>query len=88
MKRLQVYLPKDLMENLRLYAQSQGIPLAEALREAGREFSAKPKIKKEIKALIKKQKKSSKNPFIEMAGMLGSGPTDASMTVDDIYDDS
>lgn len=74
------------MENLRLYAQSQGIPLAEALREAGKEFSNKPIVKKEIKAIKKRQKKSQKNPFIAMAGMLGSGPTDASMTVDDIYD--
>ncbi len=87
MKRLQVYLPEDLLENLRLYAQSQGIPLAEALREAGKEFSAKPQIQKKIKKAAVKKKMAKKNPFLAMAGMLGKGPTDASMTVDDIYDD-
>ncbi|OGG14808.1 hypothetical protein A2773_06940 [Candidatus Gottesmanbacteria bacterium RIFCSPHIGHO2_01_FULL_39_10] len=87
MKRLQVYLPEDLMENLRLYAQSQGIPLAEAIREAGKEFSNKPSVKKEIKKSKKRQQTREKDPILAMAGMLGAGPTDASMTVDDIYDD-
>ncbi|MBI2612013.1 hypothetical protein HYW54_04700 [Candidatus Gottesmanbacteria bacterium] len=87
MKRLQVYLPEELMEDLRLYAQSQGIPLAEALREAGKEFSNRPEIKKEIKKAAAKIKITKKNPFLAMAGMLGRGPTDASVTVDDIYDD-
>lgn len=87
MKRLQVYLPEDLLENLRLYAQSRGIPLAEALRLAGKEFTTKPTIKREIKAVLEKKKKTKNNPFLAMAGMLGIGPTDASTTVDDIYDD-
>lgn len=87
MKRLQVYLPEDLLENLRLYAQSCGIPLAEAIRKAGKEFSNKPAIKKEIQMTKKRQKKEKQNPFIAMAGMLGSGPTNGSTTVDDIYDD-
>lgn len=87
MKRLQVYLPEELLNDLRLYAQSRGIPLAEALREAGREFSNKPVVKKEIKQLKIKKKKTSQNPFLDMIGILGKGPTDASMTVDDIYDD-
>ena len=87
MKRLQVYLPEDLLENLRLYAQSQGIPLAEAIREAGKEFSHKPTVKKEIKIMKRKRKTYEKDPILAMAGMLGAGPTDASMTVDDIYDD-
>lgn len=87
MKRLQVYIPEDLLENLRLYAQSRGIPLAEAIRQAGKEFSSKPVIRKQIKEAQIRKKKSVKNPFIAMAGMLGRGPTNASMTVDDIYDD-
>lgn len=87
MKRLQVYLPESLLESLRLYAQSRGIPLAEALRQAGKEFSSKPLIRKQIKEAQFRKKKSVKNPFITMAGMLGRGPTNASMTVDDIYDD-
>ena len=87
MKRLQVYLPEELLNNLRLYAQSRGIPLAETLREAGMAFSHQPRIKKKIQELKKKAKRSEQNPFIAMAGMLGPGPTDASMTVDDIYDD-
>lgn len=87
MKRLQVYLPEELLENLRLYAQSRGIPLAEALRQAGKEFSTKPEIKRKIQAIKKKEKKMAKSPLLDMAGMLGKGPTDASMTVDDIYDD-
>ncbi|OGG27006.1 hypothetical protein A2960_02570 [Candidatus Gottesmanbacteria bacterium RIFCSPLOWO2_01_FULL_39_12b] len=87
MKRLQVYLPESLLESLRLYAQSRGIPLAEAIRQAGKEFSSKPVIKKQIKEAQLRKKKSVKNPFIAMAGMLGRGPTNASMTVDDIYDD-
>ena len=87
MKRLQVYLPESLLESLRLYAQSRGIPLAEAIRQAGKEFSSKPVIKKQIKESQLRKKKSVKNPFIAMAGMLGRGPTNASMTVDDIYDD-
>lgn len=87
MKRLQVYLPEGLLENLRLYAQSRGIPLAEALRQAGKEFSNKSVVRKQIKEAQFRKKKSVKNPFIAMAGMLGRGPTNASMTVDDIYDD-
>ncbi len=85
MKRLQVYLPEDLLENLRLYAQNLGIPLAEALRQAGKEFSSKPIVKAKIKAM--KRKSSEKDPLLAMNGMLGIGPTNASSTVDDIYDD-
>ncbi|MBI5452345.1 hypothetical protein HY945_02695 [Candidatus Gottesmanbacteria bacterium] len=87
MKRLQVYLPEELLNNLRLYALSRGISLAEALRQAGKEFSTKPEIKREIQQVKKRQKKSTNNPFLSMIGMLGKGPTDASSTVDDIYDD-
>ncbi len=87
MKRLQVYLPEELLNNLRLYAESRGIPLAEALREAGKEFSSKPTIKRTIKAIKARKKHLEKDPLLEMNGMLGEGPTDASMTVDDIYDD-
>ena len=87
MKRLQVYLPEDLLENLRLYAQNRGIPLAEALRQAGKEFSSKPIVKAKIKAMKRKRKSSEKDPLLAMNGMLGIGPTNASSTVDDIYDD-
>lgn len=87
MKRLQVYLPEELLNDLRLYAQSRGIPLAEALREAGREFSNKPIVKKEIKKVKARRNSRQKDPLLEMNGMLGKGPTNASMTVDDIYDD-
>lgn len=87
MKRLQVYLPESLLESLRLYAQSRGIPLAEALRQAGKEFSNKLAIKREIKAIKRRQKNSEIDPLLAMNGMLGIGPTDASSTVDDIYDD-
>ncbi len=86
MKRLQVYLPEELLNDLRLYAESRNIPLAAALREAGKEFSAKPEIKRKIQQVKKRHKKAANNPFLEMAGMLGKGPTNASMTVDDIYD--
>jgi len=72
---------------LRLYAESQGLPLAEALRRAGNEFIKKPQVKKTINRTISRNKRSEKNPLLEMAGMLKGGPTDASMTVDDIYDD-
>lgn len=87
MKRLQVYMPEELLENLRVYAQSQGVPLAQALRQAGEEFASKPKVKKTIKLSLQRKKRAKKDPLLEMAGMLKSGPTDASMTVDDIYDD-
>lgn len=87
MKRLQVYLPEELLNDLRLYAKSRNIPLAAALREAGKEFSTKPEIKRKIQEVKKRQKKAAKNPFLDMAGMLGKGPTNASTTVDDIYDD-
>lgn len=87
MKRLQIYLPEGLLENLRLYAQSRGIPLAEALRQAGKEFSNKPLIRKQIREAQFRKKKKVKNPYIAMAGMLGKGPANASMTVDDVYDD-
>ncbi len=87
MKRLQVYLPEELLNDLRLYAKSRNIPLAAAIREAGKEFSNKAEIKKEIKTMRKRQKTREKDPLLEMNGMLGRGPTNASMTVDDIYDD-
>lgn len=87
MKRLQVYMPEELLNDLRLYAQSRNIPLAAALREAGKEFSNKAEIKRKIQEVKKRQKKAAKNPFLDMAGILGKGPTNASMTVDDIYDD-
>lgn len=87
MKRLQVYLPEELLNDLRLYAQSRGIPLAEALREAGKEYSSKLEIRKKIREAKTNKKKLQKNPFLSMIGMLGKGPTDASTTVDDIYDD-
>lgn len=87
MKRLQVYLPEELLYDLRLYAKSRGIPLAEALRQAGKEFSNKPIIKRTIKKIKARKKIVEKDPILAMAGMLGPGPTDASMTVDDIYDD-
>lgn len=86
MKRLQVYMPEELLNDLRLYAESRNIPLAEALREAGKEFANKPIIKKELKT-IKKRKKTSENDLLmSMSGMLGRGPTNGSSTVDDIYD--
>lgn len=87
MKRLQVYLPEELLNDLRLYAKSRNIPLAAALREAGKEFSNKPVIKKEIKKIKLRKKIVEKDPLLDMNGILGKGPTDASMTVDDIYDD-
>lgn len=87
MKRLQVYMPEELLNDLRLYAESRNIPLAAALREAGKEFANKPIIKKEIKTIKKKKKTSENDLLMSMNGMLGKGPTDASSTVDDIYDD-
>lgn len=87
MKRLQVYIPENLLENLRLYAQSQGIPLAQVLRQAGEEFTAKITVKKTIAKAIKRKKQAKKDPLLAMAEMLKSGPTDASSTVDDIYEE-
>jgi len=87
MKRLQVYLPEELLYDLRLYAKSRNIPLAETLRQAGKEFSHKPIIKRTINRMKAKKKMVEKDPILAMAGMLGPGPTDASITVDDIYDD-
>ncbi len=87
MKRLQVYLPEELLNDLRLYAQSRNIPLAEALRQAGKEFSSKFEVRKKIRKAKTDEKKLQKNPFLSMIGMLGKGPTNASTTVDDIYDD-
>ena len=80
-------MPEELLNDLRLYAESRNIPLAAALREAGKEFSARPEIKRKIQQIKKRHKKAAKNPFLDMAGMLGRGPTNASSTVDDIYDD-
>lgn len=87
MKRLQVYIPEELLTNLRIYAESQGIPLAEALRRAGNEFTTKIIVKKTIQQAIKRKKQKSKDPLLAMAGMFKSGPRNASTTVDDIYDD-
>lgn len=85
MKRLQIYLPEELLYDLRLYAKSRNIPLAEAIREAGREFSAKPRVRMNIQK-VKNSDKTTKNPFLAIIGMLGKGPSNASTTVDDIYD--
>lgn len=87
MKRLQVYIPENLLENLRIYAQSQGIPLAEALRQAGEEFTTKITVKKAIRQAIRRKKLAKKDPLLAMRGMLRSGPTNASSTVDDIYEE-
>ena len=87
MKRLQIYYPDDLLEDLRLYAKSRGIPLAQALRTASKEFAQKPPIKKTIEEIKKRKFKTRKNPLFAMAGILKGGPTNASTTVDDIYND-
>lgn len=87
MKRLQVYMPEVLLENLRLYAQSRGIALAQALRQAGEEFTNKITVKRIIKKVIKKGRQRRNDPLLAMAGMFKTGPTDASVTVDDIYND-
>lgn len=85
MRRLQVYLPEDLLLMLRIYAKNRGIPMAEALRRAGSEFAAKPNIKKEIRKLLEEKRKTAKDPLIAMAGMLEGGPKNASTSVDEIY---
>lgn len=87
MKRLQIYYPEELLHTLRIYAKSRGIPLAEAIREGSREFVEKRKVKTMVARTRRKTVKREKNPFLAMAGILPNGPTDASMTVDDIYDD-
>jgi len=87
MKRLQIYYPDELLENLRLYAKSLGIPLAQTLRTASKEYAQKPLIRKTIAEIKKRKSRTSKNPLWAMAGILKGGPTNASATVDDIYND-
>lgn len=87
MKRLQIYYPDELLEDLRLYAKSRGIPLAQALRKASREFAQKPPVRKTIEDIKKRKSKASQNPLLAMAGILAGGPTNASTTVDEIYND-
>lgn len=89
MRRLQIYYPEELLRTLRLYAKTRGIPLAEAIREGSREFVAKREIQK-IVADIPGRKTSGRkreHPILAMAGIIKGGPTNASTTVDDIYDD-
>ena len=87
MKRLQIYYPEDLLEDLRLYAKSRGIPLAEAIRNASHEFAQKPPVKKTINEIKQRKRVSHGNPLLAMAGILKGGPTNASTTVDEIYND-
>ena len=89
MKRLQIYYPEDLLSDLRLYAKNNGIPLAEALRRASLEFAHKPNVKKLITNLKKQsQKKMEKNhPVMNLYGILKGGLTDASRTIDEIYNE-
>lgn len=87
MKRLQVYLPENLLEQLRLYAQGHNMPLAEAIRRAGHEFIHKTKVKRKIRQVLDKKRQRSKNPLMAMNGLLKSGPANASTTIDDIYND-
>lgn len=87
MKRLQIYYPENLLEDLRIYAEAHGMPLAETLRLASREFAGKPQVSKIIREVKIRKAKSVKNPLFAMAGMLKAGPAHASASVDDIYED-
>jgi len=87
MKRLQIYYPENLLEDLRIYAKTHGMPLAQALRLASEEFAAKPQVARMIKEVKMRKIRSLKNPLLTMAGMLEAGPTQTSVTVDDIYED-
>lgn len=78
-------MPVGLLNNLRTYAQSQGIPLAQALRLASEEFTNKATVRKTIET-VKSKKYTATNSLLAMAGMLKAGPTNLSSTVDEIYD--
>ena len=89
MKRLQIYYPEDLLSDLRLYAKNHGIPLAQTLRQASLEFAHKPNVKRLITNLKKQsQKNLGKNhPVMNLSGILKGGPTDASRTINEIYNE-
>ena len=87
MKRLQIYYPEDLLEDLKLYAKNHNMPLAEAIRLASREFAQKPQVKLAIKTWKNQVMKSHRNPWLTMAGMLKGGPTNTSSTIDTIYNE-
>lgn len=87
MKRLQIYYPDELLEDLRLYAKSKGIPLAQAIRSASKDFAQKPPVRKTIEEIKKRKAKTRGNPLLAMAGILKGGSNNASTTVDDIYND-
>jgi len=85
MKRTQVYYESEVLEDLRLYAQDQGLPLAEVLRWGAYEIWKKPKVKK----AIEKAKMKPKNPVLALIGCLGKIGRETqnfSETVDEIYD--
>ena len=87
MKRLQIYYPEDLLEDLKLYAKNHNMPLAEAIRMASREFAQKPQVKRTIQKIKINLTKSRKNPLLSLTGLLKRGPTNASKTIDQIYNE-
>ena len=77
MHRLQVYIPDELLNKLRLLAKEEGVSVAEVLRRSGWIYREK------------KVKKTSNDPYgklFEMRGTVMVGPN-MSTTGDAIYDE-
>lgn len=77
MHRLQVYIPEDLLNELRVLAQEEGVSVAEILRRSGRVYS---------KSKPKKSKENKYGPLFKMRGVIKGEPS-MSQTVDEIYED-
>ncbi len=77
MHRMQVYIPDDLLSELRLMARDEGVSVAEILRKSGRAYTA---------SLPKSTKKDPYRGLFEMRGIV-KGETNMSTTVDEIYDE-
>jgi len=81
LQRIQTYQDPHILSLLSQYAKEEKISLAEVLRRAAAAYAQKPQVK-----TIIKRKKTEKHPIFKLCGIIKGGPTDASINVDEIYD--
>lgn len=81
--RTQIYLDPEVKEALQWYAQEQGTTLAQLIREEAKELVETKEIKKKR---IKGKTIYKAHPLAELIG-IGKGSRDASINVDEIYED-
>lgn len=86
--RMQTYQDPVAIANLRAYAKTMGISVAEAIRRAVDEFQKKPAVRSTLRRVEKpvRQRNNRNEDLLKYVGFIKGTSPDLSQNIDEIYD--